>query len=230
MSGSHFCTLSHGTVLPSCFLNLRDTVSPQQAVTSGLWEVISLPFCLLRQAWIRNRVLNSTKSGAPKLDPAPQWVPWCIWGPCPDSLGGRIPCSGSSCLLVPGWISSQQARGCTLVTREVVIPCHLVTGACPHYLGDHPHYLDEPPSNVGNYELRYKSLRQIIRKQCLLCQHKPRGLASKGWAPGTKGSHLIYLIWLNVTSLAISLPQCYVTFMFQFFNFYLSALPSPPLV
>jgi hypothetical protein len=36
-------------------------------------------------------------------------------------------------------------------------------------------------------------------------------------------------IWLHVTSLAISLPQCYVTFfMFQFFKFYLSALPSPP--
>jgi hypothetical protein len=36
--------------------------------------------------------------------------------------------------------------------------------------------------------------------------------------------------WLHVTSLAISFPQCYVTCMFQFFKFYLSALPSPPLV
>jgi hypothetical protein len=27
-----------------------------------------------------------------------------------------------------------------------------------------------------------------------------------------------------------SFPQCYVTFMFQFFKFYLSALPSPPPV
>jgi hypothetical protein len=34
--------------------------------------------------------------------------------------------------------------------------------------------------------------------------------------------------WLRVTSLAISFSQCYVTFMFQFFKFYLSALPSPP--
>jgi hypothetical protein len=33
--------------------------------------------------------------------------------------------------------------------------------------------------------------------------------------------------WVHVTSLAISFPQCYVTFfMFQFFKFYLSALPS----
>jgi hypothetical protein len=32
-----------------------------------------------------------------------------------------------------------------------------------------------------------------------------------------------------MTLLAISFPQCYVTpFMFQFFKFYLTALPSPP--
>jgi hypothetical protein len=36
-------------------------------------------------------------------------------------------------------------------------------------------------------------------------------------------------IWLHVTLLAISFPQCYVTFMFQFFKFSLSALPSLPL-
>jgi hypothetical protein len=30
--------------------------------------------------------------------------------------------------------------------------------------------------------------------------------------------------------IGISFPQCYVTCMFQFFKFYLSALPSPPLV
>jgi hypothetical protein len=36
-------------------------------------------------------------------------------------------------------------------------------------------------------------------------------------------------IWLHVTSLAVSLPQCYVTFfMLQFFTFYLSAMPSFP--
>jgi hypothetical protein len=35
-------------------------------------------------------------------------------------------------------------------------------------------------------------------------------------------------ICLHVTLLAISFPQCYVTFMFQFFKFYLSALRSPP--
>jgi hypothetical protein len=37
-------------------------------------------------------------------------------------------------------------------------------------------------------------------------------------------------IWLHVTSLAISFPQCYVTFMFEFFKLYLSALPSPSAV
>jgi hypothetical protein len=33
---------------------------------------------------------------------------------------------------------------------------------------------------------------------------------------------------VHVTSLDISFPPCYVTFMFQFFKFYLSALSSPP--
>jgi hypothetical protein len=35
-------------------------------------------------------------------------------------------------------------------------------------------------------------------------------------------------LWLHVTSLAISFSQGYVTFIFQFFKFYLSALPSFP--
>jgi hypothetical protein len=38
-------------------------------------------------------------------------------------------------------------------------------------------------------------------------------------------------IWLHMALLPISFPQCYVTFfMFQFFKFYLSALPSSPPV
>jgi hypothetical protein len=43
-------TLLHSTVLLPHSSNLRDMASPQKAVTNGLWEVISLPFCLLRQA------------------------------------------------------------------------------------------------------------------------------------------------------------------------------------
>jgi hypothetical protein len=86
-------TFSYGTVLPPCSLNLTDTVSPQKAVTSGLWEVISLPFCLLRQGWIRTWVLTSLTSGAPLplLVPTPHQVPLCIWGLHPNFPGGRIP-------------------------------------------------------------------------------------------------------------------------------------------
>jgi hypothetical protein len=36
------------------------------------------------------------------------------------------------------------------------------------------------------------TLRQISRKQLLLCQHRPSGLISKAWALRTKGSHFIY--------------------------------------
>jgi hypothetical protein len=35
VSGSHFYTLSHGTIISPHSLNQRDMVSPQQAVTSG---------------------------------------------------------------------------------------------------------------------------------------------------------------------------------------------------
>jgi hypothetical protein len=87
---------------------------------TGSWEVIRLPFCLLRHGWIWTPVLTSMKSGVPKLVPAPQWVPLCIRGPRPNLLGGWIPPSGSSCPLAPGRISSQQSGGCTLVTREVI--------------------------------------------------------------------------------------------------------------
>jgi hypothetical protein len=45
----------------------------------------------------------------------------------------------------------------------------------------------------------------------------------------SKSQSSIY-IWLHVTSVAVSFHQCCVTFMFQFFKFYLSAWPSPPPV
>jgi hypothetical protein len=58
VSGSHFHILLHSTILPPCSLNLRDTASPQQVVTSSFWEVINLPFCLLSQTWIWTQVLT----------------------------------------------------------------------------------------------------------------------------------------------------------------------------
>jgi hypothetical protein len=67
-------------------------------------------------------------------------------------------------------------------------------------------------------------LRQLAESNVILCQHRLSGLMSKGWAPRTKGSHLIYLckqvrskkqglihIWLYLILLA-TLPYCYVTF------------------
>jgi hypothetical protein len=74
-------------------LNLRNMVSPQKVVTSGLWEVINLPFCLLKQAWIQTWVLTSLTSGAslPTLVPVPHWVLLCIRGLHPNSLGRWIP-------------------------------------------------------------------------------------------------------------------------------------------
>jgi hypothetical protein len=96
---------------------------PKRVITSGLWEVISLPFCLLGQAWTSNQVLTSLMRGAP----LPSLVP-CFTGfhcasealtPTPQEEESP---SGSTCLLVPGGIFSwRPGGGHILVTREVII-------------------------------------------------------------------------------------------------------------
>jgi hypothetical protein len=89
----------------------------------------------------------------------------------------------------------------------------------------------------GNLKLRYGTLRQFSRKQrfTVLTQNQLTSVQrlspkNKEVSPyialqeGYKATHL----WLHVTSLAISFSQCYMTFMFQFFKFYHSALLSLP--
>jgi hypothetical protein len=89
----HFHTFSHSTVLPPHSLNLRNMVSPPKVVTRSLWEVINLPFCLLRQTWIWTWVLTSLASSAPlpSLVPALHCVPLCVQGTHPDLLERQIP-------------------------------------------------------------------------------------------------------------------------------------------
>jgi hypothetical protein len=94
-----------------------------------------------------------------------------------------------------------------------------------------------------NLKLRYRTLRQFSRNQHFIVPEQTQWTRVQRLSPENKGvSPCILLqagcrskkqssthIWLHVTSLAISFPQCYVTFfMFQFFKFYLSALPSLP--
>jgi hypothetical protein len=80
------------TFLPHS-LNLRDLVLPQIRLLGGLWEAISLPFCLLRQVWIWTWVLTSPMSSAPFpfLVPTPHQVLLCIRGPHPNLPGEWIP-------------------------------------------------------------------------------------------------------------------------------------------
>jgi hypothetical protein len=94
-----------------------------------------------------------------------------------------------------------------------------------------------------NVKLRYRTLRQFSRKQCFFVLTQTQQARVQRLSPENKEvSSYIPLqagyrskrqssthIWLHVTSLAVSLPQGYVTFfMFQFFKFYLSVLPSLP--
>jgi hypothetical protein len=109
VSDSYFQILSHSTVLPPHSLNLRDTVSLWLlVVTSGLWEVISLPFCLLRWPEFEPRFL-------PVWCVSPHWFLSLTRFHCASEVltpthWDETP-SGSSCQLVPGGISSLQSGG-----------------------------------------------------------------------------------------------------------------------
>jgi hypothetical protein len=90
------------------------------------------------------------------------------------------PSSRSSCPLVLSGIFSWQSGGCTLVTREVT--------------NHHFHSpSNEPLRNVAGISswdrVHWGSLEG---SNILLCQHRLSGLVSKGWAPRTKRSHLMY--------------------------------------
>jgi hypothetical protein len=156
--------------------------SPQKVVTSSLWEVISLPFCLLRQTWIWTRVLTSLTSGASLLSlvSAPQQVPLCIWGLHPDSPGGQIPL----------WIK-----------LSVGIWWDLLLVVWGMYLGDKrgdkslsPQSWQWTPMKCwGNLKVRYGHWGRLAGSNISLCWHRLNRLVSKGWAPRTKRSPLIYL-------------------------------------
>jgi hypothetical protein len=82
---------------------VRHGITPQKGGYLGaFWELIGLPFCLLRQAWIWTWALTSLMSGATRLVPEPYQVPLCNqthllgWPgerlPPPDQHGPVAPC------------------------------------------------------------------------------------------------------------------------------------------
>jgi hypothetical protein len=92
-----------------------------------------------------------------------------------------------------------------------------------------------------NPKLRHGTLRQVSMKQHFIVPAQTQQTHVQRLSPENKEvSPYISLqacyrskqqsltsIWLHVTLLAISFPQCYVSFfMFQFFKFYLSAMSS----
>jgi hypothetical protein len=103
ISGSHFHTLSHSTVLLLCSLKLRGTVSPQKVVTRvSHWELIRLLYCFLRQAWIWTWVLTSLRNRAPRLIPKPSQVPLCDWNSPPWFTGREAPSPQINPWMIPG--------------------------------------------------------------------------------------------------------------------------------
>jgi hypothetical protein len=162
-------------------LNLRDPVSPQIGLLGGPWEVISLCFCLLGQAWNPTQVPTSLMSSAPfpSLVPAPHWVLLCIWGPHPNLLG-----------------------------EQMLLHIEVSVGAwwdLPAIQGMHPgdkggDNSPSPQSQMSPQEMLWEVASwdvgqwgSLAGSNASLCQHRPSGLMSKGWDSRTKGSHLMYL-------------------------------------
>jgi hypothetical protein len=129
ISGLHFHTLSHSTVLPPCSRNLIDTVSPQKALGEkkkkrvSHWELIRLSFCL----GLNSNPGSYQSNGSGSLLIGSCTSPGSIVHLRPSLwLARRLVRSGSSLIL---WIKlsfgtwqdhlSWRSSECTLATGEV---------------------------------------------------------------------------------------------------------------
>jgi hypothetical protein len=151
-------------------------------------------------------------SGASRFIPVPHRVLLWIQGLHPDSPGGQIP------LLI------KLSIGIWWDLLPVVGRCTSDKG------GDKSPSLQSwqqvPKVCCGNLKLRYGTLRQFTRKQQFIVLAQTQQTCVQRLHPeNTEVSPYIPLqarsrskkqssihIWLHVTSLAISFPQCYVTF------------------
>jgi hypothetical protein len=157
-------------------------VSSQKAITRGLWEVISLPFCLPKAGLLfEPRFLPVWWAALPLLAPEPHQILLCVWGPHTDSLGGWMnPSFRSSCLFIPGEITSPGGLGDAPQQQE---KWKKSVSAIPY----------EPPRNVTGNSNRDQGLWG--EKAMFYCASTDSAdLCPKaGWAPKIKGSHLCTL-------------------------------------
>jgi hypothetical protein len=216
--------LSHSTVLLHHSLNLRDMVSPQKAVTRvSHWEWISLPFCLLRQAWIWIQFLTSLTSGAflPLLVPAPHWVLLCVWGPHHNMLGGWAPpLDQAVCWCLAGSL---------LLMGQGTHPSNKIgeKKKKTHCLCNHG---SKSPKNVEISSWDMGHCGSLAGSNILLCQHILSGLVSKGWALRTKGSHLTYPCKQLQKQKAGSNPYMVTCNPIGYFTLMVHDLPPPPVL
>jgi hypothetical protein len=104
ISGSHFHTLSHSTVLPPCSLNLRDMVSPQKVVTRVSLLGVNHSPILPPEVGLN---LNPSSYQSVKVR-FPSWLLslsrfLCVTETCfPSLLGERLPVPRSTGLVMPG--------------------------------------------------------------------------------------------------------------------------------
>jgi hypothetical protein len=123
--------------------------------------------------------------------------------------------SRSSCPLAPGGISSWWFRGMHTSDKG----------------GDNS---PSPQSQITSHQEMLQEfaswdtglLSQLAGNNILLCQHRPSGLVSKGWAPRTKGSHLIYPCKQVTETKARSNPYLVI---FNFIGYFIQVLCDFPL-
>jgi hypothetical protein len=186
--------VSH-TLLPNS-VKLRDPVSPQIGLLGALWEVISLPICLLSQAWVQNQVLTSVMGSTPLGASCPSLGFVVRPRPSPWLAGRMRLSSGSNCLLAHDSLGDAPWRqGRWQVTVSTI----------PH----------EPSRNVsGISSWDTGCWGSLAGSNVLLCQNRLSGLKAEPWEQ--RGLTLYTLvsrlqkqkkhIWLHVTLLATSLP------------------------
>jgi hypothetical protein len=140
--------------------------------------VISLPFCLQRQACYLN--LGSCKSDK-WYSPAPHQVPLDIQGLHPTHWR-MSPFSGSNCLLVPAGITSPGGPGAAPWRQGR----WQITGST---------IPDEPPRNVAGISSSDRShWGSLAGSNILLCRHRLRRLMSKPKPREQRGLTLYTLV------------------------------------
>jgi hypothetical protein len=142
--------------------------------------VIKLPFCHLRAGLIfKPKFLPLLWAVLHSLVPVPHQVPLCIWNPYPNSPGE--------------WVAPSDQTVCWCLSGSLLLVVWRMQpggkGGEKYCLCDHR---SEPSKCYWKFKQRHRTLKQCNNKQYFTVPAQLSRFMSKGWAPTTKGSQLLY--------------------------------------